>query len=127
MNQRATTGATFEGATADVRRARRVAADTAAAHGFDTTDVELLTSELASNAVLHTQGPFGVEVSVDGDIVRVAVHDGDPTPPTMRDGAATAVTGRGMRIVERVATRWGVDVEQEGKTVWFEVRPGRAM
>jgi hypothetical protein len=41
--------------------------------------------------------------------------------PTLRRYERSAATGRGLQLVERLASRWGVDVDDGSKTVWFEL------
>lgn len=90
-------------------------------------EVELAVSELATNAVVHAGTEFVLRVSADGNGVRVEVADGNTHAPAPRDYAATARTGRGLRMVEQVADRWGVTLTPDGKAVWFEFgRPGEA-
>lgn len=81
----------------------------------------LLVSELATNAVLHAQSAFDVRVRMDGERVRVEVHDGSPTLPVVKDYGVDAVTGRGVRLVQLLSSRWDVDAGPDGKTVWFEI------
>lgn len=80
-----------------------------------------LTSELVTNAVLHARTPFVVKVSVAANRIRVAVTDGSDAPPALKQHEPTAATGRGLRIIEAIADRWGVEPLQSGKTVWFEL------
>ncbi len=90
--------------------------------------VALMVSELASNAVLHARTPYSVTASRHGDLVRVEVRDGSSLMPHVRQYSLEAPTGRGLRIVDSLATRWGVEPGDagEGKTVWFEVDAGEA-
>jgi anti-sigma regulatory factor (Ser/Thr protein kinase) len=83
--------------------------------------VELLTSELVTNAVLHGQGDPVLAVEVDAHRVRVAVHDDTPTVPVVRNLGPLAPSGRGMQLIECLAARWGVDPTARGKDVWFEL------
>lgn len=86
-----------------------------------------LTSELVTNAVLHARTPFVVKVSVKGDRIRVAVTDGSEALPVFKRRGPTSPTGRGLRIVEEIADRWGFEPITSGKTVWFELdRPIRS-
>jgi hypothetical protein len=62
-----------------------------------------------------------VNVERSGPVVRVGVADGSNTAPRLRDYGPDAVTGRGMVLVDRIARRWGVDVDKSGKCVWFEI------
>jgi anti-sigma regulatory factor (Ser/Thr protein kinase) len=84
-------------------------------------DVELLVAELASNAVLHARTGFTVAVDQHGEVVRVQVKDGSNQPPIIRPHQPDAVTGRGLILVDRIATRWGVDPNGRGKIVWVEL------
>lgn len=78
----------------------------------------LLTSELCTNCVVHARTDYVLRVrAADADGVRVEVRDDDPALPTVTE------RGRGMRLVDALATDWGVErVGGEGKVVWFEVR-----
>jgi anti-sigma regulatory factor (Ser/Thr protein kinase) len=84
-------------------------------------EVTLLVSELASNAVRHAVTPFTVSLQCDGSTVRVEVRDDDPALPVMQEPPVDAITGRGLVIVDALATRWGVTPEADGKIVWFEL------
>ena len=86
--------------------------------------LELLSSELLSNAVLHGAGghAIGVEVKHTTAAVRVAVSDNGDHTPVVLDQDLAAVNGRGMAIVEAMSSRWGIEPRDEGgKTVWFEL------
>jgi anti-sigma regulatory factor (Ser/Thr protein kinase) len=84
-------------------------------------DVELLTSELVGNAIRHGDAPFTIMVSYEGDTVRVEVGDGSPALPRRLQPTLDDVGGRGVHIVDEVASAWGVTRTQEGKRVWFEL------
>ena len=79
----------------------------------------LLTGELASNAARHGGEPIGVSVSVEQDGLRVSVHDRgpgfDPVDENIRG------KGLGMRLVEALASDWGVERGDEGTEVWFRI------
>jgi anti-sigma regulatory factor (Ser/Thr protein kinase) len=84
--------------------------------------VELLTSEVVTNAILHGQSGPQLAVTVEGSVVRVAVQDRSPALPVRRLTHLDDVSGRGVVIVEELATAWGVERERNGsKRVWFEV------
>lgn len=95
----------------------------AAASGADTDTAVLLVSEVVTNAVLHARTPMTVEVQTSGDEVRVEVRDGSPVHPRIHAFSPTSATGRGLRLLDRLAARWGVerDAASGGKIVWFEV------
>lgn len=84
--------------------------------------VELLTSEVVTNAIIHGRSGPQLAVTVAGDIVRVAVQDLSPEVPVRRLGRLDDVSGRGVIIVEELASSWGVELAVNGsKRVWFEV------
>ena len=86
----------------------------------------LLTSEVATNAVLHAGGDFEVHVELlENEGIRVSVRDRSPHLPQRRVTTLDATTGRGLHLVDSLATAWGVDDHANGKVVWFEVRPVR--
>jgi len=86
-------------------------------------DAALVLSELLSNAIRHARPLPGamVEVSwalVDGSVT-VAVSDGGgPTRPRARHLSPSAAGGRGLAIVEHLASTWGVQSSTAGMTVW---------
>jgi len=104
-------------------RARRFVGQTLRSWGCDglVADTELLVSELVTNAILHARSPATVTIDRDTTSIRVAVCDASSAQPRVRDYGPRAVTGRGMMLVDRIAERWGVDVNGRGKCVWFEV------
>lgn len=80
-----------------------------------------LVSELATNAVIHAGTTFEMRLSLDGSQLRCEVSDTSPKVPRTRAYAEDAATGRGLLLVERLATAWGVLRRVGGKTVWFEL------
>lgn len=81
--------------------------------------VSQLVSELATNAVIHAGTTFEVRLTLTGAQLRCEVSDTSPRIPRPRAYAADATTGRGLLLVERLATAWGVLRRAGGKTVWF--------
>ena len=111
-----------EGAT---RAARRAVASccSAAAAGPDCQDTAvLLTSELVTNALLHGRGRIRLGVDAGVTRVRVEVGDDEPRHPRLADQVSGAESGRGILLVDRLASAWGVRDSDAGKTVWFEVQ-----
>ena len=89
-------------------------------------DAVLLSSELATNAVVHTRsgagGTFCVVVRLEDKRVRVEVHDrGSAGTPAVCGYDATEASGRGLSLVDTIAARWGYDGDQRGRAVWFEM------
>ena len=84
--------------------------------------VELLTSEVVTNAVLHAASTCELNVAVTRDRVRVEIHDQSSAVPVRLDAGPDDQAGRGLLIVDRLARDWGFDLRDEaGKLVWFEV------
>ena len=117
--------------TADtVPAARRLVADACTRWRLDhlTADARLATSELVSNAVLHAATPIHLDVHQGLRHLHVAVRDFDPRParPVGPD-AETAPGGRGLLLVEAVATAWGCTPTADGKVTWasFGMRSGQ--
>ena len=110
-----------------IARIRRYAADGCAAHGhaaaFNTA--ALLDSEVATNALIHGTGEVRVRVLADGPVVRVEITDASPRLPVQRDAGEDAEGGRGIALVDALATDLGTLPDEPGKTVWFEVASGR--
>jgi anti-sigma regulatory factor (Ser/Thr protein kinase) len=86
------------------------------------TDAELVASELVTNVVRHTDGRGLLRAwRVEGG-VRIEVVDDDDRLPFVEAPAPTEPGGRGLLLVDRVATQWGVEPQPVGKRVWAEVR-----
>jgi anti-sigma regulatory factor (Ser/Thr protein kinase) len=84
-------------------------------------DVRLIVTELAANAVMHARSPFWVAVREEGPTVHIRVGDRSPVAPEMRDQSSVRSSGRGLRLIAALATRWGVEFERDGKVVWVEL------
>jgi anti-sigma regulatory factor (Ser/Thr protein kinase) len=106
-----------------LRAARRFVVETLEAWGRTdlVDDATLVTTELATNAVVHAQSDFEVAMTQQEGVVRIAVRDASPTPPNPSASAAMAISGRGLMIVGLLASRWGHDVFYDGKQVWVEL------
>ena len=103
------------------RFVRRVLTDWGLDELVDT--VALLTSELATNALLHARTGFAVVISRDDQQVRVDVLDGSTALPRQRRRSTTAATGRGIAMVAQLAGSWGPtaprDLHGYAKGVYF--------
>jgi DNA-binding NarL/FixJ family response regulator len=110
------------------RQSRFLARDTLAGWCDPTAfaDIELLISELVANGVEHAETHVEVRIAVTATTIRIEVSDRHPDLPVMRTPEAHESSGRGMRIVDQTASRWGVQVRRTCKCVWFEV-PRRPM
>lgn len=84
--------------------------------------VELLTSEVVTNAMIHARSPAELVVRTDETCIRVEIIDDDPSEPRVRYADELSLSGRGLFIVDAVASDWGVEhLDRGGKRVWFEV------
>ncbi|MEV0125271.1 SpoIIE family protein phosphatase [Streptomyces sp. NPDC050703] len=85
---------------------------------------ELLVSELVTNAVLHARTEVEVRVWSHEGQVRVRVGDGRPDRPLVpREVRPYAGAGRGLAVVEQLASSHGAHVGEGRKTAWFELWP----
>jgi anti-sigma regulatory factor (Ser/Thr protein kinase) len=105
----------------EVRHARQFVASLLAEVDLPSERAELITSELATNAVVHGRTEFRLEVDCDIDSVRISVFDAGGGWPCRRPPAGDNESGRGLRIVDHVAERWGVTWNDPGKVVWAEL------
>lgn len=121
MAEPLTAEVTLEGITASVPAARHFVSTRLRTWqlGAMAETVELVTSELATNAVLHARSPFTVRLARQPTgAVFLEVLDGSIRAPQQKLFSATAMTGRGLWLVQRLSSAWGVDVVSGGKTVW---------
>jgi anti-sigma regulatory factor (Ser/Thr protein kinase) len=84
-------------------------------------DVELLTSELVTNAVLHARTALRLKLSYDHDGLTVSVLDGNVRLPAVAGIPDDATSGHGLLLVERLSDSWGVEHNTLGKTVWARI------
>ncbi|MFJ3669043.1 ATP-binding protein [Streptomyces sp. NPDC090106] len=88
---------------------------------------ELLTSELVTNALIHTDHDAVVTATVDPRGLRVEVRDFVARRPRLRvPNADDGTHGRGLILVQSLADAWGVRTHGVGKAVWFELDAGAA-
>jgi anti-sigma regulatory factor (Ser/Thr protein kinase) len=83
-------------------------------------DLYLVVSELVSNGVVHGKGAIRLRLQVRaGDVWGEVIDAGGGFEHEIREAGPVATSGRGLLIVDRLTTRWGV---HEGTThVWFEM------
>ncbi|TQK45218.1 anti-sigma regulatory factor (Ser/Thr protein kinase) [Streptomyces sp. SLBN-118] len=95
-------------------------------YGSDLSDsAALIVAELSANAVTHArvQGrDFELRLTLSPMTLRIEVSDAradrepSPRPPT-----PDSETGRGLLLVDALATAWGTADRDVGKTVWAEL------
>jgi len=77
-----------------------------------------------------TRAQTTTRLVLDGSTLRVEVCDGDARMFDPADAAERSSqrcfreSGLGLFIVDRLADRWGIEVHEVGKFVWFELNVG---
>ena len=95
---------------------------------IDSDAATLLTSELVTNAIQHTQSGHGGEVSVvviglpNGVLIEVT-DQGAPGAPVVKSDLYAA-EGHGLYLVQQLARQWGYLRDPAGTTVWFHLPTG---
>ena len=84
-------------------------------------ELMLLVSELVTNAIRYTGDAVGVTVYVHATGIWVSVADDGAGRVELRHADVTDVSGRGIELVDKLSTNWGVIAERAGKSVWFEM------
>jgi anti-sigma regulatory factor (Ser/Thr protein kinase) len=108
----------FEPELQSVGDARRFAVEVAGRWGVAEGDIALVVGELAANAVRHGHTPFTVCLRRD-QRVAIEVSDLGATVVQGRPGAMEDQSGRGLQIVDRLASDWGIrPFPTGGKLVW---------
>lgn len=84
-------------------------------------DVELVVDELVTNAIRHGRGAVTLSLGRRLDRIVVQVQDPSPQQPEQEQPDLMADNGRGLLLVEELATGWGTTPTDDGKRVWAEV------
>jgi len=134
-----TVSAAFEG-SAEIAEARQLArsflTDVQAVHGLPVSEramgmVQLVVSELVTNAVKHAGGPCGIELRVleRETVLEIAVWDGSARAATVTPPDPERVGRHGMEIVTALCGGFEVTPIPEGKriTVRMALRPAPAV
>jgi anti-sigma regulatory factor (Ser/Thr protein kinase) len=105
-----------------VRVARQFVATTLRAWSRDdlVSDAAIVASELATNAVLHANSPFRVSLQRRDACIEIAVHDVSPLLPRQLHPEPRHGGGRGLTLIDRLSTEWGVERSREGKVIWSQ-------
>lgn len=88
----------------------------------------LCLSELVTNAVIHSGTAPKVTAQLDDERLLVAVQDrgNRGTARRTEDHVPTDISGRGLMLVEALASAWSAEHSADGTTVWFELDTGMA-
>ena len=81
----------------------------------------MIVNELVSNAIDHARTSCEITVRHTRSLVRVLAADGSPLAPRRPPFDVNAARGRGLQMVEALASRWGWTRRHRGKTVWATV------
>ena len=108
------------GTPASVRGFLRVALKTWELDGFGEV-TELLSDELVSNVVRHVGTPMTVRALRQPSSIRVEVDDSSNEMPVLQHPGALDDHGRGLLLLDSLANQWGIEMREDGKTVWFEI------
>lgn len=84
-------------------------------------DAALLVSEVVANAIRHGSGQVQLEIECHPGGVRIEVSDSSSILPQRRASPWHAEGGRGILLLDELASAWGVERTWSGKTVWFEL------
>src|SRR5687768_15109024 len=82
-------------------------------------DVELVVAELVSNALVHANPPYEIDLRREGRFIHGEVSDGSYSLPRLDSGPGHC--GFGLRIVNSRTCRWGATPRRDGKRVWFDI------
>jgi anti-sigma regulatory factor (Ser/Thr protein kinase) len=85
-------------------------------------DAVLVVSELVGNAVSHARTAAGLRLERLNGGIRIEVSDTGRWNITPALTDPLAEHGRGLLLMDRLATTHGVDQRPDGKTVWAELR-----
>jgi anti-sigma regulatory factor (Ser/Thr protein kinase) len=104
------------------RAARQFVVETLRGWGCErlVADAAVVVTELATNSVVHAHSDFVVTLSSRAGGVRISVRDTSGAPPVRANLAEARLSGRGVALVEAIASRWGTDLDSGGKVVWAE-------
>jgi anti-sigma regulatory factor (Ser/Thr protein kinase) len=89
-------------------------------NGFGEVAV-LLTDELVSNVVDHVGEPMTLRALWHSPRLRIEVEDPSTTRPRLVHPDDQTAAGRGLVLIDALATDWGTELRPDGKTVWFEL------
>ncbi|MGI5246117.1 ATP-binding protein [Dactylosporangium sp. CA-139066] len=106
------------------RQARRVITQAFEAWGLPhlTRGAVMVGHELVANALRHGVPPAVLRLLRRGDAVVIEVRDASEQVPRIAEiDNLTSTSGRGMRIVSKLARAWGVRPQPGGKVVWAEI------
>jgi Histidine kinase-like ATPase domain len=110
------------GDASSLRDARHMVADTLTGASDEVRDAAvLLAGEILTNAVVHGGGWFLLQIDAAPGFVYVEVSDATAGRPMVLHPSNEREHGRGMAIVDAMASAWGTTQRGSHKVVWFEL------
>jgi anti-sigma regulatory factor (Ser/Thr protein kinase) len=108
---------------ASVRRAREAVRSWLVDVGRSNTEyvAAQIVTELTTNAIVHAHGPVVLHLWCRRDGVRIGVSDGSTDVPALTPEDPAAASGRGLRLVDQLASRWESEAHERGKITWAEI------
>lgn len=106
-----------------VRVARAQASDVLEAYGWEprSHDVQLIVSELVTNALDQQASEVELFMQFRGDRLHLEVCDWGGRAPVRHDTPADEPGGKGLNIVNRLADDWGSEIRDGRTTVWCDI------
>jgi serine/threonine-protein kinase RsbW len=117
----------FDGRSDQVQAARRFIADAVAGRPAIHEAARQLVGEAATNALRHSAsgddgGCFDVCYELHAGLLRLEVWDaGAPAASRRSERHLNVISGRGLHLFDRLASRWGTTAQAERRLVWFEL------
>ena len=112
---------TFGSQIESVREARSFVRDCLRDTAADVDNAVLLASELATNAVIHANSGYQIDIRRSTTSIRIELLNDEPAILPML-AEPTEDGGRGLRIVETLASSWGMESDVHHKMVWCELQ-----
>ncbi|UNO42149.1 ATP-binding protein [Streptomyces sp. MST-110588] len=85
-------------------------------------DVQLLISELVTNGFRHGSGRhITFRLVIGAGLLLMEVDDGSSVRPQLRDAGTDSLSGRGLFLVDAIASSWGVS--SDGTRTWCTLNP----
>jgi hypothetical protein len=89
--------------------------------GDTADDALIVVEEMVTNVVDHARTPFRLVVRLDATVLHIATHDDSSQPVRIQALDLGRLRGRGLQMIAGIASRWGSDADDTGKTVWAEI------
>ena len=87
-------------------------------------DITLMVSELVAGGVMHgragTDDPVVLDVVVNGGVRCRVLDHGSGFAKRINGGSPSQWRGWGLRVIEQLSDRWGMQCSPDRTEVWFE-------